>query len=68
MRISTYQKKMESALKLRPHFESENVNATVVLTGEENTPVIDVGLGDQVYSVGVEEAKKLATWIKLVAR
>lgn len=68
MRISTYQKKMESALKHRPRFESENVSATVVLTGNESTPVIDVGLGEQIFSVDVEEAKNLANWIKQVAR
>ena len=68
MRISTYQKKMESALKHRPHFESANVSATVVLTGLESTPVIDMGIGDQVYSVNIDEAKQLATWIKQVAR
>ena len=68
MRISTYQKKMESALKLRPHFESQNVSADVVLTGPENLPMIDVGVGDSMYSLEVEEAKQLASWIKQVAR
>lgn len=68
MRISTYQKKMDAALKYRPHFESDNVTATVVLTGLENEPIIDVGLGENVYSVNIEEAKKLASWIKQVAR
>ena len=68
MRISTYQKKMDAALKHRPHFESKDINATVVLTGNSNMPVIDMGIGDQVYSINVDEAKELANWIKQVAR
>ena len=68
MRITTYQKKMEAALKHRPRFETQNVSATVTLTGQENLPIIDVDLGSQVVSLDVGEARELADWIKKVAR
>lgn len=68
MRITTYQKKMEAALKHRPRFESSNVKATVTLTGEDNLPMIDVELGQEIFSVDIAEAKLLANWIKQVAR
>jgi len=68
MRITTYQKKMEAALKLRPRFESENLNATVTLTGADNMPMIDMQAGDDIVSVDLEEAKLFASWIKQVAR
>ena len=68
MRITTYQKKMEAALAHRPRFESQNVQATVTLTGQDNLPMIDVELGERVVSVDIEEARLLANWIKQVAR
>ena len=68
MRITTYQKKMEAALRHRPRFETQNVSATVTLTGMDNLPIIDVDLGDKVVSLGVGEARELADWIKRVAR
>jgi hypothetical protein len=68
MRVSTYQKKMADVLKHRPRFESQSVNATVTLTGEQNEPIIDVELGEKVVSMDVNEAKEFANWIKKVAR
>lgn len=69
MRITTYQKKLEAALKYRPRFESQNVAATVTLTGNDNLPMIDVELGaETTFSVNVDEARLLANWIKQVAR
>lgn len=68
MRITTYQKKMEAALKHRPRFESSNVQATVTLTGSDNLPMIDMELGEKVVSVDIDEARLLANWIKQVAR
>ena len=68
MRITTYKKRMDSVLKHRPRFESKSVSATVTLTGGENTPVIDMNLNDNMITLGIDEAKLLATWIKQVAR
>ena len=42
MRISTYQTKLSKVLQYRPRFETENVEATVTLTGDDNVPMIDL--------------------------
>ena len=69
MRVSTYAKKFQNIVKNRPHFESEAVEAIVTLTGADFRPMVDLKKqspedADAVISIDLEEAKRLAQWIK----
>jgi hypothetical protein len=72
MRITTFAKKFESAVKHRPRIETKHVEAFVTLTGSDYKPMIDLVLknGDVVteLSLDVDEARQVATWIKDVTR
>jgi hypothetical protein len=69
VRIATYAKKLESALKHRPRYDSLDVSATVTLTGTDHKPMIDLEFPDEkVHSLDIESAKSLAEWIKKVTR
>ncbi len=68
MRVSTYQKKLSAVLKSRPHFESEHINATVTLTGDDYKPMIDLNISGNGASLDLVEANDFATWVKKVAK
>ncbi len=68
MRVSTYAKKFEKAIKNRPRYETEHVEAIVTLVGDDYKPYIDLSFKESEPSLDLEEAKNLANWIKSVAK